>query len=211
MKSGKVRNKVSRIARYILLFILIVSSLTPALTADAASGSQGYAVYRDGVFFGLDWHSGFMYQPTSRYSQPIVHAQGSRGTVKIDTWKNFMNDKSFKGVYRPTKLPTSADRDRFVGMARNLNTQNIKYNVAYQIYYNRSKASDYVRYNQITSMRCDGVVEYIYEWYNFRVYGNNSYWDITKNSLWGRDHHSGTAITPKKQVNYLTRTRSAIP
>ncbi|MFB5763669.1 hypothetical protein [Paenibacillus medicaginis] len=28
--------------------------------------------------------------------------------------------------------------------------------------------------------------------------------DVTKNDFWIRDAHSGTAITPKKQVNYLT-------
>lgn len=53
-------------------------------------------------------------------------------------------------------------------------------------------------------MPCDGVVEYIYEWYGYRVFGNDTQWDVTKNDIWIRDQHSGTLTTPKKQVNYLT-------
>lgn len=33
-------------------------------------------------------------------------------------------------------------------------------------------------------MRCDGVVEYIYEWYSYRVFGNDTQWDVTKNDIW---------------------------
>ncbi len=60
-------------------------------------------------------------------------------------------------------------------------------------------------------MRCDGVVEYIYEWYGYRVYGSNDYWDVTEHSAKIKDHHSGIAITLKKQTNYLALVKSSLP
>lgn len=139
-----------------------------------------------------------------------MHATGwvnRRPHTKFDSWTNFMNGKTFKGVYRPQRTPSSADRDLFKAMGRNIARQNIKYNVAYQVMYDTSSAGTWVDNWEITSMRCDGVVEYVYEWYGFSVYGS----DVTKNDYWIRDAHSGTAITPQKQVNYLTLVKSSEP
>ncbi|WP_010096351.1 hypothetical protein [Ornithinibacillus scapharcae] len=193
----------------ILTIMLCISfTFTPI---DAAVGKQGYAVYRDGVFFGLDWHAGMMVQGTRTNYKPVAHAPGTGSQVKADDWSKFMDGNNFKGVYRPNKSPTSAARDLFVATARSLGPENISYNLAYQMYYDTGTAGSYVSANEISSMRCDGVVEFVYEFHNYRVYGSNTYWDITKNSFWGRDHHSGTAITPKKQVNYLTKVSSSQP
>ena len=57
----------------------------------------------------------------------------------------------------------------------------------------------------IKSLRCDGIVEYCYEWQNVRIFGSDARWDISKNDQGNKDHHSGTATTPKKQAqNYMT-------
>lgn len=42
---------------------LIASSLISTQSAAAASGNQGYAVYRDGVAGGLFWHAALMDDP----------------------------------------------------------------------------------------------------------------------------------------------------
>ncbi|MHB8170196.1 MAG: hypothetical protein ACYDG6_01435 [Thermincolia bacterium] len=190
-------------------------------SSEAATGYQGYAIYRDGVFFNANWHAGMMDEPYSTDTLPVVHHPGSGGTapyVKWDSWANFLDGKNFKGVYRPKTTPSgtigapsSSDRDLFVSMGRKLTTEAIEYNLAYQVYYDIGTSGVWVDASDITSMRCDGVVEYIYEWYGFRVYGSDTYWDVTSVSYWGRDHHSGTAITPEKQPGYLTLVTTSVP
>ncbi len=198
---------ISVIATFLLITML-------SINVNAATGYQGYAIYRDGVFFNTNWHAGIMDEPYSTDYKPVTHHPGGFGSndiVKWDTWDNFIDGKTFKGVYRPNSNPSSSQRDLFVSMGRKLINEKIPYNLAYQVYYDTSTSGTWVDHDEISSMRCDGVVEYIYEWYGFRVYGNGTYWDVTKNSFWGRDHHSGTAVTPKSQVNYLTKVTSSVP
>ena len=64
-------------------------------------------------------------------------------------------------------------------------------------------SSTYVLPEHITQLRCDGVVEYTYEWYGWRVGGSNTAWDISRNSYQNRIEHSGTHITPRKQHEEL--------
>ena len=179
-------------------------------TASAASGYQGYAIYRDGVFFNYTWHAGMMDEAYSTYYLPVVHHPGS-GYVTWDSWDNFISGNNFEGVYRPDEDPSSYDRDLFVSMGRKLKNEQIAYNLAYQVYYNPSTSGTWVDPSEISSMRCDGVVEYIYEWYGYRVYGSDTYWDVTSSSYGGRDHHSGTAVTPSSQSGYLTLVTSSVP
>ncbi|MNW26931.1 hypothetical protein D3C74_37140 [compost metagenome] len=174
-------------------------------------------ILRDSAFFAVseigsqnaitkiieDWHAGLWDEPSSTSVLPIMHAPGPGSVLQWDSWEDFLNGNNFMGTYKPNKFASSSMRDAFVAMGRNLRTEKVPYNLAYQVYYNHSSASNYVHYDEITSMRCDGVVEYIYEWYSYRVYGNDSRWDVTKNDVLNREQHSGTAITPKKQVNYL--------
>lgn len=64
-------------------------------------------------------------------------------------------------------------------------------------------SSTYVLPEHITQLRCDGVVEYTYEWYGWRVGGSNTAWDITRNSTQNYNEHTGTRITPRKQRQEL--------
>lgn len=52
----------------------------------------------------------------------------------------------------------------------------------------------------IASLRCDGFVEYCYEYYGYRVYGPNGGWDISYPSLANKDNHSLNYIMPKSQA-----------
>jgi len=190
---------------------LFASSLVVA-PAHAATGNQGYAVYRDGVFGNYNWHAAIMSLPhRTSGTLPVIHHPGS-GWVEYGTWSEFIGGKAYQGTYRPKTAPTSANRDSFLSMARRLVDEQISYNVLYQVYYNSSTVGTWVDPGEITSMRCDGVVEYIYEWYGFRVYGSTTYWDVTKAGWSGREHHSGSLITPKSQAQtYLTKVTSSLP
>lgn len=186
------------------LFLLIIFSFIFPTNILAATGYQGYAAYRDGVFFNYTWHAAIMDEAYSNYYLPVVHTPG-KGYVKWDSWENFLDGNTFQGIYRPKSNPTSSRRDSYVSMARRLKDESISYNVAYQVYYNTGSTGYWVYPEDITSMRCDGVVEYVYEYYGDRVFGNDSNWDVTRNDFWIRDAHSGTAVTPKSQAqSYLT-------
>lgn len=115
-----------------------------------------------------------------------------------------MGDNKFKGVYKPKSDPISSARDLFVTMGRKLKDEQISYNIFYQVYYDTSSSGNWVGADEVISMRCDGVVEFIYEWYGHRVYGSDTYWDVTKSSFEGREHHANASIKPSTQKDYLT-------
>lgn len=116
------------------------------------------------------------------------------------------------GTYRPKVAPSSASRDSIRCTARLVRGEQISYNVLHQVYYNTSGTGTWVDPSEISSMRCDGVIEYVYEWNVFRVYGNDTLWDVTKVGWSNRDHHGGTAVSPKSQAqSYLTRVTTALP
>lgn len=190
----------------------VLATSLAVVPAYAVTGSQGYAVYRDGVFGNYTWHAAIMSLPHwNTGSLPIIHHPGT-GWVGYGTWSEFKSGKVYQGAYRPKATPTSANRDSFLSMARRLVDERIPYNVLYQAYYNTSTAGTWVDPGEITSMRCDGVIEYIYEWYGFRVYGKATQWDVTKASSAIREHHSGSLITPKSQAqSYLTKVTSSLP
>jgi hypothetical protein len=191
---------------------LVMTATTTATPAEAATGNQGYAVYRDGVFFGYTWHSAFLDDPHwNTTSSPVIHQAGS-GYVTWASWSSFLGGKNYVGTYRPKTAATSANRDNFQYMARLLRNEQIGYNVAYQVYYDTSTVGTWVDASEVSSMRCDGVVEYVYEWYGFRVYGSDTRWDVTKGDYWNRDAHGGAAVTPKSQAqSYLTLVTTSLP
>lgn len=85
----------------VLAIMLLLSILCTSVYA--ASGFQGYAIYRDGVFANTNWHAGIMYRPYSTSSNPVVHHPGIGAEVERGTWNEFMNypeeDNDFEGVY----------------------------------------------------------------------------------------------------------------
>lgn len=211
-KGGDMWKNMRRMA--FLIVGIVVAGLVGSPLAGAATGNQGYAVYRDGVFFGTNWHAAFMDDPHSNTtSLPVIHAPGTPGMVKFDSWSAFMGGKVYQGVYRPKVAPNSAMRDNFRTLARTLRSEAIPYSLGFQVYYDEtSTTGTWVDPHEIQSMRCDGVIEYVFEWYGFRVFGSDSYRDVTKNSSANRNLHSGTQVSPKTQAqSYLTKVTSALP
>ncbi len=204
--------KIKRILKKILTLTLLSVILCTNLFAQ---GNQGLAVYRDGVFFDTNWHAGIMDMPHATDYLPVLHHPGGNGVVRWASWDSFMDvgkGNTFKGVYEPKwKYLTISDRDKVVAFGRKLRTENIVYDLLYQVYYDYTATGAYIEPDEIIGMRCDGVVEYLYEWYYFRVYGSDLNWDVTIRDVGTQRHHTLPLITPKTQVNYLRLVSSSVP
>lgn len=204
--------KYKKINLIVLLAALVF--LTNVTNVFAATGYQGYAVYRNGVWFSgnnIIWHAAIMDDAyIGDTSAPIIHTPGSAGT-KFDSWSNFLNGNTFQGVYGPKGGASSASRDLFRATVRNIAWRHIPYTAIYQVNYDLGSVGSYVDVNEISSIRCDGVVEYTYEWNNFSVWGSDDNWDVSVASSKNKTAHSGASINPKTQTSYLTKISSSEP
>jgi len=70
---------------------------------------------------------------------------------------------------------------------------------------------NYIRPFNVTNLRCDGLVEYCYEWYNWPVlYDGNGNWDISNWTTGSNNYHSnlfltntGDTFNPVTQWSYM--------
>jgi len=186
----------------ICLTLILVASLSMnynGIEASASTDWSGYAIYRDGVLGNLNDHAGLMDEPDISYYKPVIHAPGIGNGVIWDSWDNFLNGNNYIGIYRPKNATmTSTLQDSFVSKARELKNAGLSYNILDQIVYDAG-SDTWVRPEHISHIRCDGVVEYVYEWYGYRVGGPDDEWDITRNLTANYWEHSGFFITPRKQ------------
>lgn len=191
-------------------------SITCALTlllcvfvspANAATGWQGYAVYRDGVAV-IEWHGAIMDKATKDDVYPVVHAVGPGTNVSFGMWSDFLAGKTFMGYYQPkSELLTNSKRDAVTATARRLAADFIGYTVNMQMNYPiiDPPPKPFVQVSDISTIRCDGVIEYCYEYNNIRIYGDNVTWDISRWSEANKALHGLPFITPKVQArNYMT-------
>lgn len=186
----------------IILSCLIISEDHSQI--NAAGDWKGYAVYRGGVVAATyEYHAGLMYGTTRTSNQyPVIHIGGYNQTVSHVTWAAFIDGNPYIGIRQPSGCGMDATtRNLFIYRANLLLGK--PYTVVNQIYYDLTSSSTYVYPSVINSIRCDGVVEYTYEWYGYRVGGPDNYWNITINATANLNAHAGLNITPKKQCNNL--------
>ena len=203
--------------KYIRLLNLFLGALLLFICAVRISGTRisaednwkGYAVYRDGVItsnFNVNDHAAIMYKSNKGYPDTVIHAGGYGYGVEFADWERFIANREFISAYKPNGCNMVAYRNQFASKTREL--IGISYTVLNQItYYAGEESRVFPEY--ISDIRCDGVVEYIYEWYGFRVGGPNSRWNITINHPGNYSAHQGFSITPHKQREYyLTQVES---
>lgn len=202
--------KKSYIASFILAFVVTLNCI--AMPVSAATGNQGYAIHRDGAFAGTTWHAGIMGEPSTSSLLPAIHIGGFNQGVKWCSWSTFINGNTFKGVYKPKSGITSSGRDSVVSMGRRLITEDLGYTPFSQIDHFVTSSSSWVYPGDLWLIRCDGVVEYCFEWYGYRIYGSDSLWDITRGGIATINHHGLASVTPKSQAqSYMTLVQSSKP
>ena len=201
--------KISKALGSLLLAVLLVS-----LPCQVAEGNQGYAVYRDGVAMNLTWHAGIMVEPnSSNYGSAIAHAPGGSDNAKTEyaSYNTFLNGKNFKGVYRPHKPLTDHERDLVVSTARYIAEKRIPYELSAMMIANENNGRTRFYPKNIQKIRCDGVVEYSYEYNGIPVYGIK-YWDISLNHIPEIEIHRGIInVNPQIQANSMVQISTTKP
>lgn len=184
------------------LFVVTILSTVSVIPVYAAEGLEGYAIHRDGAFMNTTWHAGLMDESQPNRSLSVTHAGQSKSTVKYDSWADFLNGNNFKGFYMPKSGIASNGRDNVKSMGRKLISENLLYTPVQQITADAGNAT-WISPSHISAIRCDGVVEFCYEYFGYRIYGNDEKWDISKNG--NQSHHALASVTPKVQAeNYMS-------
>lgn len=138
-------------------------------------------------------------------SRKILFLINKKGVHIQNNKEQFINNLDFFGFYRPKGYSDMSENDRMnfaynvKYMAERLSSENLEelgYNLTNQIWYSEDKNGDgKVNPYELTSMRCDGLVEYCYEYYGQLVYGDN----ITVFNKAIRNNHCYPNISPKIQ------------
>lgn len=187
-----------------------------SIQAYASGNWKGYAIYRDGVIgtiFGnsVNDHAGIMGEENINISLPVIHAPGPVYTVSWgDFYSDFKLNHTFLGIYKPAGYSMYTARQNSIA-AKAQQLLGISYTIFDQIDYDAG-TDYYVEPEDITDLRCDGVVEYTYESLGFRVGGADGKWNIAINNSNNYNEHIGIKITPRKQnQDLLTQVTTNAP
>lgn len=178
-------------------FCTLILLLTFTSNSFAYNDYSGLPVYRDGAVGGLNWHAGLMYhENVKEYGyNAIIHINGFGCDVDFCSYDDFLGENDFMGVYAADDC-TSNDLDDIRETAADLTMQAISYTCVNLLEYEDNPGT-YISPSEIDKLRCDGVVEYCYEWNNVMIRDG----DISKTSL--VDDHS-PLIGPRGQArDYL--------
>ncbi len=178
----------------------------------AISSYKGYAVFRDGAGINIDWHAGLMNKANSSYSNCVIHLQKTSPlfnvAVMFDSWSGFKGNNTFRGAYKPKNVTyTSTMANNVLAKAIELTTENVQYTVTEQLTYHLapSNGTSKGEPSDIFRIRCDGVVEYCFEYYNMIIFGQNSqYGNISIKNSHNVDYHRGGYIIPSTQAGVMT-------
>lgn len=171
--------------------------------ANAASGHQGYAAYRDGVLAGLEWHAGVI---TSTNDSQFIHHSGS-GVVSNTDLNGFLNGNNFKGAYYKSGLSSSTYDSVMYMSDRLVDEGDITYEAFYLMKHD-GQNSTWIFPENITKTRCDGVVEYCYEFYGVTImspYEGYQSWPDISSIKDCYKHHSLNLLTPHIQSTHFTK------
>lgn len=170
-----------------------------------ANNRLGNALYRDGVLGGLEWHAGLVGHasgPMYNGGAWVIHHPGPNNVVQYGTFAEFLDGNNDKGELYKSSVSQSTAYDIFY-TAHDLTNEGIAY--SYSPMLRSSKSSGKIHPSDITKIRCDGVVEYCYEYNGVRLQGPNdstNTWDIS--TALGADYHPGT-FRPSLQAQCFDR------
>ena len=203
-----------------LIILFVGISLTQKANAEnLVSDARCYSILSSGgLGFG---HAGFMFKADFysnsgiEQTNAVSHVNSYSNPVNHGTRSTFLNGNSFLGYYAPKAQMSNATRDGVratMVMLKYLSDCNeITYRASGQIDYHGSTVRLFPGYTasvsviepeNITRLRCDGYVEYCYEYNNVRISGTNSTWNIAIDDENTQNWHNQilTGLSPKIQA-----------
>ncbi len=180
-----LRKAVCAVLAGMLLFSLCI---VPAL----ATVAKGHAVYRDlnstNDFFSSLGHAGLVYARSGNTPTVIIHHPGGFGLNNSYLEKVSFSEFKYPGgntslnYYGSYYVPNTTGYNAIGNLANTLwrdyhltyvfNRQlSLKWPVSYVV--------GQIEPEDLLSIRCDGLVEYCYEYHGIRLLGTNSAWNIS--------------------------------
>lgn len=192
-------------------------------TVTSNLGYKGYAIYRDlgniaETFSDWflkhpdDWHAGLMDEKYASNYLSVIHMPGIGHDIEWADWSDFVGNETYRGTYKPKQAISDNSRNLIISLARELRTKDIGYLFTHQLRATIRPEATKIEPDDVVDIRCDGLVEYCYEYFGFRVFGNDTYWDISKASAQNIAHHHENNIMPKAQAQqYLDLVTTSVP
>ncbi len=196
-------NKCLKLLSKILIIIVISAVYTQSVFVAGATNLKGYAIYSNGGW--SNGHSGFMYKAgfdVDSGTETVLHVSDLFNSLNKGNKADFLNGNAFIGYYRPNINLTTNIQLQIINILNALYSRRdkINYVLSEQIVYDDADHNGKVNLSEVKKLRCDGLVEYAYEYYGIKIYGDESTWNISIANKENRDAHSGLKITPKKQA-----------
>lgn len=191
-----------------VLILLICASVCTTVVAD--TNYKAYAIYRF-KDSSLDLHAGML---RNQSGSSVIHVSSRTPNIVYTTIDGFMGihpDSDFVGVYKPYQSNmTDSLRAQIVQKLDELEDKNPDYCGGAQIVYDTSDMDNTrVEPEEIEEIRCDGMVEYVYEYHYIPICGPDNYWNISiKNP---QNYNQRTHYGPTAQTRVMTQVQVALP
>lgn len=191
-----------------LLAIVEIANSEVETFAASTSNWDGYAIFRDGVNIPatgieIDWHAGIVYTSTGKSSSAItkVAHHSGKGYATINaTFSQFLDgNNTFKGARKTSNL-TTAVRNKILQTCRDLDAEAVGYTFGVLITCSEVGFDQQIYPENITKTRCDGFVEYCYEYNDELIRG--AYIDTLPGMQYDNDLALGV-YTPHSMYNMM--------
>jgi len=162
--------------------LVLALFLTLALNSQAFAAAVGYACYRDkdsGQAPQFNpWHAGLVSVVNGSAISKVIHHPGSGVLVEV-TFANFINGLPDRGYFFRSGVSGPMLSNINARAKELLNMGNVKYTLFSLVSINQSATSlAWIEPKHVSFVRCDGLVEFCYEYYGIRLQGASSNWCI---------------------------------
>jgi len=156
----------------ILTSAVLIALSSPAMAAWTRNKEiNADAIYRTGAY-GYN-HAGVFYINSTGSTFGSYEARGD-GPVVFSSMNDFIGTETYYGPHYRSTVDTSTERDSIIQTCKDLaNNSTLGYTWT-DCLNPESNVGSYISPDEVAEIRCDGVVEYAYEWNNFWVWGKSS-------------------------------------
>lgn len=154
---------------------LIVFTLFLLLSASSVNAFVGgNATYREGGWITVGNNHAGLYYGTIGTTHYVYEIQGVGSSVERNTLSVFIDGKTHYGYFENPSMSSNSRSNILATASALANNTEIGYTGFNPLSYSNTNTSGYIHPNHINNIRCDGVVEYSYEFNDVYVWGKAS-------------------------------------